>query len=70
MQKIQYVLKKSNREVLPFPWESTKGVAPFDLQTHMRVVIPFTPMEASRSSKKCHVQIVRKDSVVHSKTIG
>lgn len=68
MSKTIVTLAKSGRVVLPFPWENTKVSAPFNQQTHERVMIPFTAAELRNSrGKKAHVQVVRKRNLRYHK---
>ena len=68
MSKTIVTLAKSGRVVLPFPWENTKVSAPFNQQTHERVMIPFTAAELRNSKgKKAHVQVIRKQNLRYHK---
>lgn len=62
MNKDTYFLRKSGREVYPFPWSSTKVPCPWPAG-YMRVVIPMTEQEKRYSTKTCHIQIVRVSNI-------
>ena len=57
-------LVKSGRVCYPFPWVSTKEPQPWP-SAYSRVMITYTPaeMRTRNDSRRCHVQIVRRDSL-------
>lgn len=55
-------LKKSGRVVQELPWNSTTCPRPWK-NGYKRVMIPLTAAESINSNKKCHIQIVRVDSM-------
>lgn len=57
-----YYLRKSGREVYPFPWTSTKVPCPWK-NGYMRVIIPLTEEEKKYSTKTCHVQVVKISNI-------
>ena len=62
-QKV-FRLKKGGRVVYPFPWQFKGIKRPWD-ESHMRVMIPYTPaeMKVRNDHRRCHTQIIRRDSI-------
>ena len=65
MQKDTYKLRSTGRQVFPMPWKANTS-CPWNKDTHMRVVIPFSEVELRNSSKFNHIQIVRKSRLIVS----
>lgn len=65
MSKTIVTLAKSGRVVYPFPWESHSAPAPFNTQTHERVVIPLSAEERKRAkpTTAAHIQIVKRKNL-------
>lgn len=58
-----YKLKPSNRACYAFPWESQKVPCPWDRSQYERVVIPFSEKEKTNSTKRVHIQVVRRSKL-------
>lgn len=59
-KKMKTVIKKSGREVFPFPWINSQIPCPWSPK-HERVLIPTQPSE--NTDKPYHVQIVRRSNL-------
>lgn len=60
MKATVYRVKKTGRVCYGFPWASHKVPQPWG-SAYERVVIPTTAKD--NTSKKCHIQIVRRDNL-------
>lgn len=65
-----YKLKSTNRVAYSFPWESAKTPCPWNQSQYERVVIPFTELEKRNSTKRVHIQVVRRDKLELVKNQG